>query len=318
MFDPRLDEIEEKLTGAGQDLYFYLNHPIRWVRIAGIVVAVDEFPGKLIYTVDDSSSATIECVLAVPVQKAGDAKGGDHGRRDGNSTTTCAQPEKPKADGDIEVGDVLDVRGEITIFRDQKKLRVHKIVHLRCTDAEIRFWNKVSRFRAEVLSSPWTLTEKEIRRCRRDAERPRRGTSRRDKMERRRDIGSEVETGVSGTGSSRAMLNMTPAAKGRNASKVIRTGLERGATVSRSMDTGLENRKVAPVSDRGNSSKRLITGLERGGTAPKSTATGLEKRTMAPAADGGSASKARRTGLERKTKRVAPASLQGKYSALGI
>ncbi|PBP23329.1 OB-fold nucleic acid binding domain-containing protein [Diplocarpon rosae] len=47
-------------------LYHLDNHPVKWVRITGVVVAVDEFRGKKVYVVDDSSGMTVECTAIAP------------------------------------------------------------------------------------------------------------------------------------------------------------------------------------------------------------------------------------------------------------
>ncbi|KAK0125602.1 hypothetical protein ONS95_000390 [Cadophora gregata] len=47
-------------------LYHFDNHPVKWVRITGVVVAVDEFKGKKVFTVDDSSGMCIECTAVAP------------------------------------------------------------------------------------------------------------------------------------------------------------------------------------------------------------------------------------------------------------
>ena len=54
------------LGGIGRPLFHYKNHPIKWVRVTGVVVAVDEYAGKNVYTVDDSSGMCVECVCVAP------------------------------------------------------------------------------------------------------------------------------------------------------------------------------------------------------------------------------------------------------------
>ncbi|KAL2016097.1 hypothetical protein VTK56DRAFT_4271 [Thermocarpiscus australiensis] len=155
----------------GQDVYFHLNHPIKWVRIAGVVVAVDERETRHIYTIDDSSGAAIECVVNVTPQA-----------RPGTSAATAATSGAksngsanelrplPAIDGPIDVGHVLDVKGSVGMFRDMKQIRAEKIVHLRSTEQEVTFWEKVVLLKREVLSRPWVLDRREVRRCRREEE----------------------------------------------------------------------------------------------------------------------------------------------------
>ncbi|PBP18199.1 OB-fold nucleic acid binding domain-containing protein [Diplocarpon rosae] len=56
-------------------LYHLDNHPVKWVRVTGVVVAVDEFRGKKVFVVDDSSGMTVECTAIAPAPAA--VVGGD-------------------------------------------------------------------------------------------------------------------------------------------------------------------------------------------------------------------------------------------------
>lgn len=158
----------------GQNLFFHLNHPIQWVRIAGIVVAVDEYPGRRIYTVDDSSGVCIECLVDVP-------------RADAALTTAVAvakvdsknlgkidlTPPAPKrvVSNDVDVGTIIDVKGGLSLFRGHKQINILKATVLRSTEQEVAFWEKIRKFRHDVLEKPWQLTDKEVRRCRKEEER---------------------------------------------------------------------------------------------------------------------------------------------------
>lgn len=175
---------------AGQNVFFHLNHPIRWVRVSGIVVAVDEYPGRRIFTLDDSSGVCIECTIEVPKSDAAlaaaitantaatsqdsavkpDSKGQ---ALPGASRTAAPSEPPPKAvvPAEVDVGTVIDVKGGLALFRGQKQIKILKATVLRCTEHEVAFWEKVAQFRRDVLEKPWQLTDKEVRRCRKDEER---------------------------------------------------------------------------------------------------------------------------------------------------
>lgn len=148
---------------SGQDVFFHLNHPVRWVRITGMVVAVDEFPARRIYTVDDSSGSCIECIVAVPKP---DSK---------VSPSTEEQPaaaaDTPHVPDEVDVGTVVDIKGGLGLFRGNKQIRIEKATVVRSTGQEVAYWEKVEAFRREVLDRPWRLTDKMVRRCRKEAER---------------------------------------------------------------------------------------------------------------------------------------------------
>lgn len=146
----------------GQDLYFHLNHPIKWVRLAGIVVAVDDFNAWRAYTIDDSSGETIECHVNIP--KTGPAQPRD------TNTSTDVQQKTTLSDGDLSVGDIIDIKGTIRVFRERRQIKAEKIVHLRSTQQEVDFWGKIDDLRSEILNQPWVLDSKVVRKCRREAE----------------------------------------------------------------------------------------------------------------------------------------------------
>lgn len=72
---------------------------------------------------------------------------------------------------DIDVGAIVDVKGKLTIFREEMQIKIEKMVGLKSTEQEIALWEKRRKFRREVLEKPWVLRDKDIRRCRREAER---------------------------------------------------------------------------------------------------------------------------------------------------
>lgn len=131
------------------------------------MVAVDEYPGRRIYTVDDSSGVCIECVVDVPRPNPLPNSNAKPGSKD---AATDASP-KPAVPPEVDVGTVVDVKGGLAVFRGQKQIRILKVAILRSTEQEVAFWDKVEQLRRDVLDRPWTLTDREARRCRKDEER---------------------------------------------------------------------------------------------------------------------------------------------------
>ncbi|KAI0888027.1 uncharacterized protein GGS22DRAFT_92495 [Annulohypoxylon maeteangense] len=140
------------------NVFFSLNHPIRWVRIVGVVVAIDEFYGNRIYTIDDSTGECIDCSIKI-------SKPADDNRQNSVGYGTNAVTPAPDPLLDIDVGMVVEAKGSTMIFRDQKKIKIQKLQRVRSTNQEVQFWNKIHEFRNEVLSRPWVLERKEVRRC---------------------------------------------------------------------------------------------------------------------------------------------------------
>ncbi|KAL5328807.1 hypothetical protein ACEPPN_002315 [Leptodophora sp. 'Broadleaf-Isolate-01'] len=183
-------------------LYHLDNHPVKWVRITGVVVAVDEFKGKRVYTVDDSSGMCIECTAIAPppppttdaptlpphlnqiaslmhvhttTKKPADDKTKGDGKmsglkgKEGKVVPSVLSPAVPWEE--VDVGTVVKVKGRVNNYWNTIQLEVIKIEVLRCTDQEVRCWNEVAAFKREVVNRPWVVSEEEEERCRKARER---------------------------------------------------------------------------------------------------------------------------------------------------
>lgn len=158
---------------AGEGLYFHRNLPIKWIRIVGVVVAIDEFGTFRAFTIDDSTGACIEAVISLTAP----APASDASAATAAPLGPFGQPVTPY--DHIDVGSVVDVKGALTTFRDAKQLKVEKMTALRGTAEEMRLWAKRSAFWSDVLETPWVLPDKTVRKCRKEAERSEAETERR-------------------------------------------------------------------------------------------------------------------------------------------
>ncbi|TLD28794.1 hypothetical protein PspLS_03246 [Pyricularia sp. CBS 133598] len=288
----------------GQNLYFHTNHPIKWVRIAGVIVAIDEYNIRRIYTVDDGSGVTMECVTTVAVAKpaAGEAVAG------GTTTTTSTlgygagtrQHTNPRIPNNLDVGQVVEVKGGVTTFRDARQIKVESVTVLRSTRQEVEFWRRTTELRDTVLARPWTLHRRDVRRCRKEAEAEdlasRRGKD--GKRSKRAETAEAEEYGPR-----RRVTGLEPA------SRPAATGAGGGAVSTSRRITGLEpvSRKPVVVSAAGDgvamssrasesepaSTLKRITGLEPvsrmsvirntgDGVVTSSKTTGLEPASRTP------------------------------------
>ena len=305
MYSPRH---RRAYRGAGQDLFFHINHPIKWVRVAGFVIAIDEFAGWKVYTVDDSSGVTIECHVQIPKTSADSitldsAKAGGLG-----PTTDQAAPQQRWlgiADGEIEIGHIIDVKGSIRVFRDVKRIKAEKIVHLHSTEQEVQFWEKVAKLRSEVLSSPWLLERSVIRKCLKRA-----GGHYNDPVRKHKRKTSTAEEAHETT--SRIAREESDDTNANT--KVRRTCLERttpgvfvkpkaGEEDAPSRDDVLVARPLGERTRPGEVAPKLksrVTGLERATSGlsmkPKGSETGSERRVLANVITN---PEARATGLEK-------------------
>ncbi|KAK2003458.1 hypothetical protein LX36DRAFT_104654 [Colletotrichum falcatum] len=150
-----------------QNFYFHKNLPIKWARIVGIVVAIDDFPGRRIYTVDDSSGACIECVVALKMPPSSDASAPKPDKREWFSSNR-PRPQPPADCVDVDVGSVVDVKGGLATFREEMQIQIEKVRILRSTEQEVALWERRTQFRNEVLLQPWVLGQKQIQKCKKE------------------------------------------------------------------------------------------------------------------------------------------------------
>jgi hypothetical protein len=159
------------------------------VRLTGIIVAIDEFSTRRIFTVDDSSGMCIECTCPAPppLMSTSPAHLGQgttpnpvlsssalvvqtrkFTQAEQGSTPTVEAPSIPWQD--IDVGTVVKVKGKPGSFRGVKQVDIIKVEMLRSTEQEVRCWNEVLAFRKEVLGNPWVVSREAEEKCRKRAE----------------------------------------------------------------------------------------------------------------------------------------------------
>lgn len=148
----------------GQNLYFYLNHPIQFIYVVGVVVSYEDFHEKRwLLIIDDSSGSTIEATCPKPgkiTQDAGreeksDKQNGPENRQD------TEQQVRAKILNSVDVGSVIKARGRVVTFRDVRQIQLEQIEVVPDTNAEVHFWAQRVKFQLEVLSKPWSLTSQE-------------------------------------------------------------------------------------------------------------------------------------------------------------
>ncbi|ORY12856.1 hypothetical protein BCR34DRAFT_481987 [Clohesyomyces aquaticus] len=160
-----------------QRIYFHLNHPIRYVNLVGVVVAIDDINLKYtVLTVDDGSGATIEVKiirLSPNVYNAVESP----------SNTTVSNLNIIVRTGvfevtinghPVDIGSVIKAKCTISEFRGSKQLEVKRAWIVRTTNEEAQAWAQTAKFKREVLSKPWRLTSVEHRRIKKDMKREQR------------------------------------------------------------------------------------------------------------------------------------------------
>jgi hypothetical protein len=171
---------------TGKEVYYHGNHPIKWVRITGVVVAVDEFSTRRVYTVDDSSGVCIDCTCPAPPPQGlalpAHLNQGTDGRLaastvQNRNTAPAKQSSTPSVEAplipweEIDVGVVVKIKGKPNTFRHVKQVNIIKVEVMRSTEQEVRCWNEILAFRKEVLRVPWVISQEAEDKFRRRAER---------------------------------------------------------------------------------------------------------------------------------------------------
>lgn len=153
-------------TTLGQDIYFHLNHPIRFVRLVGAIVAIDDINIRYtVLTLDDGSGANMELkIVRIPPRC-------EQNPVDTSSTTTTIDNvnvisrlglfEVLVAQQRLVIGTVVKAKGTISEFRGAKQLELKRIWVVTSTNEEAQAWAEAAAFKQAVLSRPWHISATE-------------------------------------------------------------------------------------------------------------------------------------------------------------
>ncbi|KAL6249534.1 hypothetical protein RBB50_003387 [Rhinocladiella similis] len=177
-------------------LLFYLNHPIQYVQVVGVVVAFDEYYEKFwLLTIDDSSGATLDVTCPKPEQTKASNAG------DVRTTTTAAANQDADADADadldllllhqtlptLKIGTVIQAKGTLSTFRSCRQLSLLRLTVVRDTADEISLITSRTSFLTSTLSKPWTLSSSELQSLHSEAEGERTQETKRAQRRRQRE-----------------------------------------------------------------------------------------------------------------------------------
>jgi Telomere regulation protein Stn1 len=147
----------------GQNLYFYLNHPVQFVCLVGVVVGYEDFHEKRwLLIIDDSSGATIEITCPKPQKKAGAGVEKVSDEQSGLDAAKLAEEQaRATTIASIDVGSVIKVKGKVGTFRESRQIQLERIAIIPDTNAEMDFVEQRMNLMLEVLSKPWIVSSKE-------------------------------------------------------------------------------------------------------------------------------------------------------------
>lgn len=148
----------------GQHIYFYLNHPIRYVRVVGVVVAIDDITSKYsALTLDDGSGTTIELkiVRRIADQHSSDSHASNTTINNVNVISQFGVFEITVDNVNVDIGTVLKAKGTISEFRGVKQLELRRVQIVSSTDEEAQAWAEGAAFKTKILSNKWRVTSAE-------------------------------------------------------------------------------------------------------------------------------------------------------------
>ena len=207
---------------AGQNIYFHLNHPIRWVRLVGVIVAFDLYPNRVTMTLDDSSGLTIEIFCRketsnrTPVGTTVDCHGAislnsEARFLDDGQVYTTNEGYKVNLSG-IDLGSIVKVKGGVGEYRGTKQVTLERICMLAppegllcllmlaseaiipTTNEEASAWAENATFRERVLSKHWVVDQRKQQQAKIEAEGlAREKEARRERKRKKRELEEKRE-----------------------------------------------------------------------------------------------------------------------------
>ncbi|KAF7874949.1 hypothetical protein EAF04_002123 [Stromatinia cepivora] len=150
-------------------IHHYLNHPIRYIKLLGLVVSIDDFARRRVYTIDDSSGVCMECVAFLPPPPSGPSS-------TSTSSSTSILPTEPSithpqiAWDTISECKIVRILGVMGKYMTMPQLQIVKMGVVESTDVERKWWDECAGLKdpsSGILGREWVVSEEEIERWKR-------------------------------------------------------------------------------------------------------------------------------------------------------
>ncbi|KAK5118809.1 hypothetical protein LTR62_000018 [Meristemomyces frigidus] len=144
----------------GQNVYFYGNHPIQYIRVVGLLVGIEQMSKYTIMTIDDSSGACIDVKIERRQMRTDDdaAYPSNTTVDDVDVMIHMSFPTLHLKNKPIEIGTILEVKGTVSTFRHIRQIDLKRLHRIKDTNAEAAAWAKTAQWKKDVLSQPWIMT----------------------------------------------------------------------------------------------------------------------------------------------------------------
>jgi len=150
----------------GQGLYFYLNHPLRFVSLTAVIVAVEDVASKYaLLTLDDGSGANIVVkITRLPPDIVRTAECPSNTSVDNVNVRTEIGSFDVVVDGQVlDIGSVVKVKCTVEEWKGMKQLQLKRIRLIMSTEEEIRTWEELSRWKRDIIGAPWVLESETLK-----------------------------------------------------------------------------------------------------------------------------------------------------------
>ncbi|KAK3078635.1 hypothetical protein LTS18_007010 [Coniosporium uncinatum] len=159
---------------AGQNTLFHLNHPIKFARLVGVVIAINIPNLKFaLLTLDDGSGATIDIKISRLEKAIADSADCPSNTEVDNVNVVHEIGElEVLVDGQVvDIGTVLSVKGTFSTWWGIRQIELKRVRVIKDTNEEVQAWADRSTFRKDVLDKPWVLSKEGLRKLDKDVRR---------------------------------------------------------------------------------------------------------------------------------------------------
>lgn len=158
-----LHHIRSEPNFGGQDVWFWLNHPIQFFQVVGLVVQIDSVANGryTLITIDDASGANMEVKIErKAARREGEAEWTENSYAENVDVfVEMGLPVVLLHGKRVEVGEVMQVKGTLTTFRSEKQIVVKRLRRVKDTNQEAVWWSLMADWKRTTLSRPWVISK---------------------------------------------------------------------------------------------------------------------------------------------------------------
>ncbi|KAI7257311.1 hypothetical protein KC343_g7418 [Hortaea werneckii] len=146
----------------GQGIYFYLNHPIQFIRVVGLLVDIQTVAGGkfTLLTLDDGSG---ECLVlkikSRDLRQINEEYPSNTEIDNVDVLVSLGHTTVVLNSAPLHIGDVVKAKGTVEFFRNKRQLDLKRLFPVPSTNAEAQAWSETAKWKRDVLSKPWRLTQ---------------------------------------------------------------------------------------------------------------------------------------------------------------